>query len=319
MTTESVSDKAVDCLSDQDDEILVEDVHNEIKHIFGCAVKPNSQVPIKNLLKKVYKVIRHPRQRPALKDLLRQSVHNEKPFQEAWSSLLYLTRIFYAAVTFVDFATRVSFTSLKLEQVPAVVACQPKPSGERNPTTVLESLGYSHLNSMWSDFFKTAKRAEDFTQLSRLKKTVHGEVQLISYVEMNMYACQTTDCKVFPYMGCSKKCCFFCEMFRKTHGMFQARGTHETLFPLWALPQTLSKQSLQLLHHFSSLLKNILQGLLIMPQLPQRRDLLQQSSAALSTVQAVQRTEPVYSTKPQVLRFVHLIILQPNDIETKIL
>ncbi|KAI0009647.1 hypothetical protein F4779DRAFT_617415 [Xylariaceae sp. FL0662B] len=296
------SDKAVDCLSDQEEEALVQEASSEIQNIFGKTFHEVPQIPTKNLLKKVYYIVRHPRQRPALKTLLRRMLHDdERPFTKAWASLLYLTRIFYAAVTFVDLATRSGFVSIKFRQLPPVAARKPRNSDKGSLSKVLASLGGARLTQGWRDFFQTPKTVKEFVRQSRLKKSVHGEVQLILHIVNRTHAPEQITGKVFPYMGCSKKCCFFCELFRTQHGAFQARGTHQTLFPLWALPQTLPQSSLGLLRRFSELLRDILRGVLSMPYPPLRRDLLQQSSAALSTAQAVQMEAPTYSTRPQTL------------------
>ncbi|PVI00725.1 hypothetical protein DM02DRAFT_707787 [Periconia macrospinosa] len=299
---ESISDKAVDCLSDLEEETLVQEVYSEFRYIFGNGVNQVPQIPTKNLLKKVYRIVRHPRQRPALKGLLRQAFHdNKRLFKQAWTSLLYLTRIFFAAVTFVDFATKLNFTCIRFQQVPAVEAFRPQNSDSRCPTEVLESLGHSSLPQNWRDFFQIPEKVADFITLSRSTRTVHGEIQLIIYTEDLMHAHENLTGKVFPYIGCSRKCCFFCELFRIGHGTFQARGTHLTLFPLWALPHTFPLQSLQVLRQFSILLRDNLRGILNMPYPPPRRDLLQQSSAALSTAQTVQREAPIFSTMSQTM------------------
>ncbi|KAI1875489.1 hypothetical protein JX265_004547 [Neoarthrinium moseri] len=296
---DSVSDKAEDCLSDQEDESLVQDTCSEIRHLFGSAAHQIPQSTLKNLLSKVYRIVRHPRQRPAFKGLLRQMVHNHKRlFKDIWAALLYLTRMFYAAVTFVDLAIRLNVGSFKFQPVTPAAARKPNHSDARIPSQVLASLGYSSLSRGWIDFFQTTERVKEFARLSRSKTAVHGEVQLIFHVEELMQGRKQPAGTVFPYLGCSKKCCFFCEQFRVQHGAFQARGTHQTLFPLWALPRVLPQHSLQLLHGFSDALKSFIRIMLTDPIPPARRDLLQQSSAALSTAQAVQRETPTYTTRP---------------------
>ncbi|KAF2019810.1 hypothetical protein BU24DRAFT_341661 [Aaosphaeria arxii CBS 175.79] len=299
---EVVSDKAVDCFSDLEEETLVQEVYSEFQHVFGNGVDQVLPIPTKNLLKKVYRIVRHPRQRPALKGLLRQAFHDDnRLFKKAWDSLLYLTRMFFAAVTFVDFATKLNFTCIRFQQVPTVVACRPQSSDSRSPTEVLESLGHCFLTQNWRDFFQIPKKIADFIERSRSKRTVHAEVQLILYTEDLLHAHESRTSKVFPYIGCSRKCCFFCELFRIGHGTFQARGTHLTLFPLWALPRTFPLQSLQVLRQFSILLRDNLRGILNIPYPPPHRDLLQQSSAALSTAQAIQREAQIFSIRSQTM------------------
>jgi hypothetical protein len=101
--------------------------------------------------------------------------------------LLYLTRIFLAATTLVQFATKLSFKSIKYQPIPAVVACMPTVQSRRGLTGVLASLGISSLPRHWKDFFLNSDRIDQFAQLSRKQKKVYAEVQLILYAEKRMH------------------------------------------------------------------------------------------------------------------------------------
>lgn len=219
---EPSSDKAADCLSDQDEESLVQETYNEIRLHFGHGVRQTKPpIPSLHFLKKVYRIVRHPRQRPALKGLLLQAMHNDKKqFKKAWASLLYLTRVVYAVVTLVDLATKLRFTSIQFQQVPAAVAGRPT-RPDRHPTVVLESMGHRRLSQGWRNFFQDTARVKEFIRLANSRKTVHGEVQLILHLEglPNARKMRAGNA-VLPYMGCSKKCCYFCELFRMRHGFF---------------------------------------------------------------------------------------------------
>jgi hypothetical protein len=302
---ESTSDIAADCLSDRQEEALVQETYGEIRRLCGDSrrVPP---LPTRDLLKKVYRIVRHSPQRSALKRLLRQAVRGDKRLlKEAWASVLYLARIPYAAYALVQVAARLGSTALKFRQVPSATARKPRTSDPRSPVEVLASLGHHRLAPGWRGFFQGAKRVDEFTRLSRLRETVHGEVQLILYVEDELtFTRGGLSGEVYPYIGCSKKCCFFCDRFLAGHGAFRARGSHQTLFPMWALPRALPPQSLPVMRRFSGLLRDTLRRILSMPGPLRQGDLLQQSSAALSTVQAVQREELTYSTMPQTLRYV---------------
>lgn len=300
---ESTSDKAVDCLSDQNEETLVQDTYHEFYTLFGTTPKQQlSLAPTRNLLRNLYSILRHPRQRPVLKSLLRLAVHNnQRLFKQTWTPLLYLTRVFYAAVTFVDFVTQLDFESIDFQQIPAAVAYRPRIPDNRTSVEVLRSLGSPPPSKGWKDFFEFPGSVEEFRRLSSpKKKTVHGEIQLILH-----FAREGLAGMPFPYIGCSKKCCFFCDLFRERHGYFQARGTHETLFPLWGLPERLTQHSLDLLRQLSGLLKYYLRSIFAAWSYPPpHRNLLQQSSAALSTAQAVKKEVPTYSIPPQTSRYV---------------
>jgi hypothetical protein len=165
MEEDSNAEETLDVLSAQEEETFVQEVCSEIQYLFANSTVP--QTPLKNLLKKVYRILRHSRQRPALKGL-RQIVHNDKQlFKRAWTSLLYLTRIFLAATTLVQFATKSSFKSIKFQPIPAVVACIPTELSRRGLTGVLASLGTSSLPEDWKDFFPDSERIDHFAQLSR--------------------------------------------------------------------------------------------------------------------------------------------------------
>lgn len=307
---ESTSDKAVDCLSDQNEEGLVQEMYREIRSLFGTVPTRHDQlIPTRNLLRNLYRILRHSRQRPALKGLLRQAVrNNQRLFKQTWTSMLYLARTFYAAVAFVDLATRLDLGSIQFQQIPAAVAWRPSVSDNRSPVEVLASLGCPPPSKEWRDFFQSRGRVKEFIRLSSSKrKTVHGEVQLILHVESLAHSRERLPGTVHPYIGCSKKCCFFCDLFRVRHGYFQARGTHQTLFPLWGLPGILPQYSLPILRQFSGPLRDILRSVFTASSCPPpHRDLLQQSSAALSTAQAVRKEVPTYSIRPQTSRYVSL-------------
>jgi hypothetical protein len=303
MEEDSNAEETSDVLSAQEEEAFVQEVCSEIQYLFANSTVP--QTPLKNLLKKVYRILRHSRQRPALKGLLRQIVHNDKQlFKRAWTSLLYLTRIFLAATTLVQFATKSSFKSIKFQPIPAVVACMPTEPSRRGLTGVLASLGISSPPEDWKDFFLNSNRIDQFAQLSRKQKKVHAEVQLILYAEKRMHTGERLSGRLFPYIGCSKKCCFFCELFCESYRAFQVRGTHKTLFPMWALPRAFPQQSLHVLREFSKLLKDLLSRILTGPHPVLQGDLRQQSSAALSTSKAVQMEVSTFSSRPQILRYV---------------
>lgn len=302
---ESLSDQAAECLSDREEESLVQETQDEFRSLFGTT-QPR-QTPLtstRNFLSKLYRIVRHPRQRPVFKSLLRQLfTNNQRLFKQAWKSLLYLTRIFYAALTFVDLATRSDLECIQLRHIPAHTASRLKNPENRSPIEVLTSLGSPPPSQQWRDFFQSREKVQQFIRLSGSKKAVHGEVQLILHVDSQNLAHEGLTGRVFPYIGCSKRCCFFCDLFRKVHGTFQARGTHQTLFPLWGLPEELLQHSLPVLRQLLELLRGTLRRMLAAWSYPPpRRDLLEQSSAALSTAQAMQNEAPTYSIHPQTSR-----------------
>ncbi|KEQ70042.1 hypothetical protein M436DRAFT_75781 [Aureobasidium namibiae CBS 147.97] len=273
------SREAVDCLSVQEEETSVQEIYSGIHYLFTKSDHRVSRTSLRSILEGVYRILRHPRQRPALKGLLRQTFrHHQKEFKRAWSSLLYLARIYFAAVILLQFATELDFKFIKLNQFK-----EPLPACLRS----------------WKDFFLHSEKADQFARIARASKTVHAEVQLTLYAENTLRTGDKLTDRLYRYIGCSKKCCFFCELFCKSHGSFQIRGTHKTLFPMWTLPRILPQQSLQVLRDFSKLLKDLLSRIITSPRAPTQCDLQQQSSAALSTLGTVQREVATFSSRPQ--------------------
>ncbi|KAJ6782312.1 hypothetical protein PWT90_09022 [Aphanocladium album] len=196
---DSVSDKTI-CLSDPENENLVQEVFHDICYQFSKA-NAVSETLMKCLLKKLYSIVRHPRLRPALKGLLRHTLRGEKRFKHAWSALLYLARIFYAAVSFKQLASRSGFVSITFQQVPVPSAYVPKYSDKETPSRVLKAIDSNSMPS-WSDSFSSQDDIKEFIKASRKRKPIHAEVQLITHI------LQLADDKlggeVFPYIGCSK-------------------------------------------------------------------------------------------------------------------
>lgn len=303
-----VSDETINSLSNEEDNVAVTEAFQEIQSIFGYTDPITVHLNrTKNLLKSVYVILRRPRQRPALKNLLRQGLHgNEKVFRKTWDALLFLARIFFAAVTVVDFTSRLkNLTSVDFVPVPAsMVTAKTWPElHKKSPIEALESLECLPQAEGWIRFLQGKGTTKRYMEILRMERTVHAEVQMIYYLKTRPEVARGLTGKVFPYIGCSRKCCFFCDVFRILHGECSARGTHETVFPRWALPQAPATPetlawSTPLMRGFSAFLKRLLRTMLKMPYPLPHRDLLQQSSAALSTAQALQPEKVSYSERP---------------------
>ncbi|KAB8261619.1 hypothetical protein BDV32DRAFT_137204 [Aspergillus pseudonomiae] len=306
-----LSREALDCLSDKDRDEAVVEVCVSIQTLFGMSdLSTTHYDELRDFLRRFYTIIQNPRQRPALKNLLMQALHGRKKlFKKAWDALLFLARTFHAAVTLVELASRLKlehFNSFRFISVPVSIFKTKSypPLGKGLPLDDLIALQCRPQHNGWVGLLQDKGTVRNYRKLLRIPRSVHAEVQLMMYLE-GRYS-DSVD-QVFPYIGCSKKCCFFCDMFRVFHGKFWARGTHETVFPRWGLPQdVLAGGSLEwlapLMSTFAAFLRDILHTALSMPYPLPHRNLCQQSSAALSTAQARQDDEPRYSEKPSTLR-----------------
>lgn len=71
-----------------------------------------------------------------------------------------------------------------------------------------------------------------FAERQRQKLNIHAEVQLL----MHLNTSNTSDPEPWPYIGCSKLCCFMCHAFVKSYRQFKTRGSHGRLFKPWTIP-----------------------------------------------------------------------------------
>lgn len=65
-----------------------------------------------------------------------------------------------------------------------------------------------------------------------MKLNIHAEVQMMIFLNTS----GSSASGVFPYIGCSKLCCFLCSSFINSYGRFTARGCHGRLFRPWTVP-----------------------------------------------------------------------------------
>ncbi|KAB8275373.1 hypothetical protein BDV30DRAFT_225129 [Aspergillus minisclerotigenes] len=217
-----VSQELPDCLSDKDLDKVVIETCDRIQSLFKVSNSHNTRNDeLRDFLESFYAIIRNPRQRPALKILLKQALHgSEKLFKKAWDALLFFARTFHAAVTLVELASKLK---LKLFNLFRFVPVSPSlfktktyaPLGKELPLKILEALQCQLDGIGWVKLLQDQRTINEYTNILRLPRSIHAEVQLMSYLETSY---SQNNHQVFPYIGCSKKCCFFCEVFRVLHG-----------------------------------------------------------------------------------------------------
>jgi len=82
--------------------------------------------------------------------------------------------------------------------------------------------------------FKERRREASSKPLS-----VHAEIQLVFHIAKTIGSLATMK-EVYPYIGCSKLCCFLCYVFILSFGqggsLFRIRGCHGKVYPSWSLP-----------------------------------------------------------------------------------
>ncbi|KAI6137110.1 hypothetical protein F5141DRAFT_1209430 [Pisolithus sp. B1] len=69
----------------------------------------------------------------------------------------------------------------------------------------------------------------------------HAEIQLVFYISQRTHP-ETMSKEFYPYIGCSKLCCFLCFTFLQFFGrrgpFFRVRGCHGKVHPRWSIPET---------------------------------------------------------------------------------
>lgn len=298
----TLSWEVADCLSNKERDEAVADMCDSIQTLFMADKAPYHE--IRDFIGGFYAAIQNPRERAGLKNLLRQSLHGcERLFSKAWSALLFLARPFDAALVLVELSSTLQpFHSFRFIAIPARKFRTAKYLGMRTspPLETLIALQCQPQNKEWVEFLQSRKAARVYSNKLGISRSIHAEVQLIGWLESRGFK---TVGQAFPYIGCSRKCCFFCELFRTLHRKFAARGTHETVFPRWGLPKAIATDNNlewldPIMNEFRTYVRTMLQTVLRMPHPLPYRNLLQQSSAALSTAQARQREEPTFSERP---------------------
>lgn len=213
--------------------------------------------------------------------------------KNALNALLCLCRIHHCVSTFVaaaeDLEISDSFDYVRVPPPSASHLSAPPYSKERSPISAATRLGLTVSGDIWSTYFvREASRFGKLVVEHRRKCHFHAEIQTVAYYIQHSTTHEKTT--VHPYIGCSRRCCSLCYLFIMSYGGFRVRGSHETILHRWNLPIDLvysqSQRSPQL--HSAAVglllrLKQILQQLLKGTRPPSPRQLLAQSSAALSS------------------------------------
>ncbi|PIG81966.1 hypothetical protein AARAC_002228 [Aspergillus arachidicola] len=120
-----VSQQLPDCLSDSEIDKVVVETCDRIQRLFKISTSHTMRNnELRDFLERFYAIIRNPRQRPALKNLLKQALHgSEKLFRKAWDALLFLARTYHTAVTLVELASELKLKLFNSFRFVPVSAC----------------------------------------------------------------------------------------------------------------------------------------------------------------------------------------------------
>lgn len=90
--------------------------------------------------------------------------------------------------------------------------------------------------------------------------SVHAEIQLVFHIAKTIGSLVTMK-EIYPYIGCSKLCCFLCYVFILSFGqggsLFRIRGCHGKVYPSWSLPNADRLQENMATELYSALRKTL--------------------------------------------------------------
>ena len=275
-------------------DLMVSELFNNVKELCKDIVQEHENRLLKHVMQTLFELLQGIKAQSALKARLHRHFKNDlKRNQEARMALLSLRKIYHSVHTFIKAAERLRiFRSIQCVAVPYKphdVESDPSIS-RQTPLTVAESLGLSVQRS-WKEYLRDEnKQFKDLVEEKSSKRNFHAELQL-SYHHCTLLSPDENK-HIHAYIGCSKKSCLLCYLFVKLYGDFDVRGTHETLFHRWELHQSFPIDDSGSTSRFRSATRDLLNLLKIVlakifngPRIANRRDLLAQSSAALSSAQ----------------------------------
>jgi hypothetical protein len=212
------------------------------------------------------------------------------------TALKFLCRVYLSVVTFIDAAEKTSmFRSIECVSLKVPPLQSRHDPSRETPMEVLKSLGIEVTGDGWAHYLQQRTTKAKFDRLRKQKRHMHAELQIV-YNNDAYYTPRDEASYVHPYIGCSKRCCLLCYCFILAHGGFKLRGTHETIMQRWELPTTFPSADSHA--KFQSTTEHLLRIIIaILQKLFQEsypltpRELLAQSSAALSTAHTVSDQE----------------------------
>lgn len=264
---------------------------------------------VKCLMKDVFEQWQGIRTQAAVRAYLhRQFLGDGKGRRDAQNALTRLGRVYKCVTTFIHTAMRVpAFRSITITPV-LYKPPNNKPGRPARPPTpieVAETMGIQvkgtewakHLNGLGGEWTKIWKERQE-------KFHFHAELQALCY--HNAQLPPDKQQRAHPYIGCSRRNCAFCYLFIRSHGKFAVRGTHESILHRWDTPQCASFEPV--VDRLLVILKVIIQHLLGQGYPIRRRELLAQSSKALSSAQFALDTE-IASMERSPRDFLYVILI----------
>lgn len=228
---------------------------NQLRGLCSELAQPSTNPNLQNLMlltERAYDV----RRSSSFKQFLQSNLQKPKKL-EAITSLVdgilerlgKISRFYRAATTFTAVGIKLLSRNMAI-QVQGIPApkFQIAELSDRTPTQLRIRGGY-----------KYASCAEHQLQdkISRWPKyRLHSEMQLLIFYQENS--------DILPqdrYVGCDKLSCYLCHSFIKSHGQFEVKGCHQSLYSLWTVPDVVTFENEARAEVFRSALRSLCEDL----------------------------------------------------------
>lgn len=264
---------------------------------------------LKLLMTDTFRKWRTLRSQSAVKSYLhRRFAHWQKERKDVEKALLFLSRVYSCPHTFVEAAKRIS-SFRSVDCVPifhrSSKSQHPRRGVPKSPLDIVQQLGLSVTQPAWLKYLdQNSSKLATLRREKYRKPCMHAELQALCHYNLSLR--HDEKWLIHPYIGCSRRCCFLCYCYILTCGGFGVRGTHETIIHRWEMPQLGLTEDIEqdegvldATKLFFNVLKEVLKSLLTRPFPLHHRDLLPQSSYAMSSATIFLETEMASWDRPQ--------------------
>jgi hypothetical protein len=173
-----------------------------------------------------------------IEQMLNSSARASSTSRKLWVSICLVARLRVIFEKFKETAlTFPSFTRITIVLVSRPPTPASPPHRLMNLKETFDILGLdtkkSTIQAVMGQKWTLSQLEGEFMKRQRQKLNIHAEMQLL----MHLNTANTSGSGIFPYIGCSKLCCFMCRSFIQSYGHFNARGCHGRLFKPWTIPK----------------------------------------------------------------------------------
>ena len=291
---DEISEAVLTGESFKDYDIAISNLFENIDKLCVETCKEIQEVLLKQLMSSMFDLWKGGRTRSAVQSYLQQHFgESHKQKKEAEKALLFLCKIYHGARKFIDAAERLRIFK-SIQCIPVFYQASSPNNNTRSKTrTPLEVAKFMGLTVQGPDWLKYLNQeGASFANIRKERhkqQNFHAEIQMLYHYDL---LSPNERKHTHPYIGCSRRCCLLCYFFILLYGGFSVRGTHETLIHRWEIPKGSPARNARPVakiqfatEQLLGILGDILRGLFKTLRTSNHRELLAQSSDALSSAQ----------------------------------